>query len=185
MGSRSGSLPEILDRLEAFYGPQGPNWPTDPYLFLVWWSCGYPASDKACTRGFDSLKKNIGVDPERLLNAPIPKMASALKPGGMLPELRAERLKELASRVMNEFGGDLRAALAGPVQEARKKLKSFHSIADPGADRILLFAGLMPIAAVPSNCVHVPVRILRGPESTNYNKDYREAQQQIEAEVPA
>lgn len=183
--ARGASLSRILDRLEKFYGPHEPCWPTDPYLFLVWWYSGYPASDKACNQGYESLKKNIGVEPERLLKAPIPKMAAALKPGGMLPELRAERLKELASRVINEFGGDLRAALAGPVQDARKKLKSFHSIADPGADRILLFAGLMPIAAVPSNCVHVPVRISRGSESTNYNKDYREAQQWIEAEIPA
>ena len=185
MNPRSTSLSKILDRLEKFYGPKEPCWPTDPYLFLVWWYSGYPASDKACNQGYESLKKNIGVDPERLLRAPLPKMAVALKPGGMLPDLRAERLKELASRVVNEFGGDLRAALAGPTQEARKKLKSFHSIADPGADRILLFAGLMPIAAVPSNCVHVPVRISRGSESTNYTKDYREAQQHIEAEIPA
>lgn len=185
MNATGAFFSKILDRLEKFYGPQEPCWPTDPYLFLVWWYSGYPASDKACNQGYESLKKNIGVDPERLLKAPIPKMAAALKPGGMLPELRAERLKELASRVTHEFGGDLRAALAGPVQEARKKLKSFHSIADPGADRILLFAGLMPIAAVPSNCVHVPVRISRGSESTNYNKAYREAQQWIEAEIPA
>lgn len=181
----AASLTKILERLDALYGPQEPNWPTDPYLFLVWWYSGYPASDKACSQGYDSLKKNIGVDPERLLKAPIPKMATALKPGGMLPELRAERLKELASRVTNEFGGDLRAALAGPLREARKKLKTFHSIADPGADRILLFAGLAPLAAVPSNCVHVLARIRNGMESNNYARDYREAQQEIEAEIPA
>lgn len=185
MGSKGGSFSKILDRLEAFHGPQEPCWPTEPYLFLVWWYCGYPASDKACNQGYDSLKKNIGVDPERLLRAPIPKIAIALKPGGMLPELRALRLKELASHVTNEFGGDMRAALAGPVQEARKKLKQFPSIGDPGADRILLFAGLAPLAAVPSNCVHVPVRIWHGQESNNYNKDYRKAQQHIEAEIPA
>lgn len=185
MTTKGASLPKILDRLEEFHGPQEPCWPTDPYLFLVWWYSGYPASDKACTQGYDSLKKNIGLDPERLLRAPIPKMAAALKPGGMLPELRAERLKELASRVTNEFGGDLRAALAGPLNEARKKLKTFHSIADPGADRILLFAGLAPLAAVPSNCVHVPDRIRNGQESSNYSRAYREAQQWIEAEIPA
>ena len=103
----------------------------------------------------------------------------------MLPEVRAERLKELASRVANEFGEDLRAALAGTLSEARKKLKTFHSIADPGADRILLFAGLAPLAAVPSNCVHVPDRIRNEQESKNYSRAYREAQQWIEAETPA
>jgi hypothetical protein len=100
-----------------------------------------------------------------LLKAKPARLAAALKPGGMLPELRGERLKELAMRVKDDFGGDLRAALAGPIAQARKKLKSFHSIADPGADRILLFAGISAIAAVPSNCVHVLDRILH-PEET-------------------
>ncbi len=39
----SASTGEILKRLEASHGKQRPCWPTDPYLFLVWWHCGYPA----------------------------------------------------------------------------------------------------------------------------------------------
>jgi endonuclease-3 len=66
----------------------------------------------------------------------------------------------------------------------RKILKKFPSIADPGADRILLFGGIAPVAAVPSNCPHVIVRIQHGQERENYGVTYREAQQAIEAEVP-
>ena len=65
-----------------------------------------------------------------------------------------------------------------------KILKQFHSIADPGADRILLFAGLAPIAAVPSNCVHVLDRIWHDRETKNYSAAYREAQHTIATEVP-
>jgi endonuclease-3 len=71
----------------------------------------------------------------------------------------------------------------GPISQARKKLKSFHSIADPGADRILLFGGISPIAAVPSNCVHVPDRILHSSESKNYSGAYREAQRVLASEL--
>ena len=60
----------------------------------------------------------------------------------MFPEVRAERLKELAARVRNEFAGNLCQALRGPLSQARKNMKQFHSIGDPGADRILLFAGI-------------------------------------------
>jgi len=102
----------------------------------------------------------------------------------MLPELRAERLKEVALRVNDEFGGDLRAGLVGPIPQARKKLKSFPSIADPGADRILLFGGISPIAAVPSNCVHVLDRILHSSETRNYSAAYREAQRALAADLP-
>lgn len=153
-------LPAILNRLESFYGKQEPTWPTDPYLFLVWWHCGYPASDAACAKGWESLR------------------------GRMVPELRAMRLKEIAARVKDEFGGDLRAALVGPLARVRKILKKFPNIADPGADRILLFAGLAPVAAVPSNCPHVIVRIQHGQERENYGATYREAQKAIEDEIP-
>src|SRR5580658_3511528 len=79
----AAAVPEILDRLEAHYGPQEPHWPTEPYEFLVWWHCGYPASDAACARGWDSLRRATGIEPRQLLAASPAKLASALKPGGM------------------------------------------------------------------------------------------------------
>ena len=178
------TIPRLLDRLQKFYGPREPSFPTDPYEFLVWWHCGYPASDAACAKGWEKLTREVGIEPGKLLRATPSQIASALKPGGMLPDLRAERLKEIAMRVQNEFGGDLRAALIGPITTARKVLKSFPGIADPGADRILLFAGIAPIAAVPSNCVHVLVRVRQGREDENYSAAYREGQRAIREEVP-
>jgi endonuclease III len=178
------SVADVLDRLEKFYGPQEPSFPVEPYEFLIWWHCGYPASDAACEKGWKNLKQQVGIEPQQLLAARPAKIADALKAGGMVPELRAERLKEIAMRVKDEFGGDLRSALAGPLAKVRKTLKSFPGIADPGADRILLFAGIAPLAAVPSNCIHALIRILQGPEGENYSASYREAQRAIAAEVP-
>jgi endonuclease-3 len=101
----------------------------------------------------------------------------------MVPERRAMRLKEIAARVESEFAGDLRGRLLGPLPGVRKMLKRFPNIADPGVDRILLFAGIAPVAAVPSNCPHVLVRIQRGQERENYGVTYREAQQAIAAQI--
>ncbi|MGO9011130.1 MAG: endonuclease III domain-containing protein [Bryobacteraceae bacterium] len=185
MRKAASDVSEILRKLESWHGSQEPGWPTDPYHFLVWWHCGYPASDAACAKGWESLTKSIGVEPAHLLSASTAKLAGALKPGGMVPELRAMRLLGIAARVQDEFGGDLRAGLTGPVAKVRKALKKFPGIADPGADRILLFAGIAPVAAVPSNCTHVLVRILRGQERENYGVNYRDAQQAIKAEIPA
>ena len=177
------TIPQLLDQLENFYGSQEPCWPVDAYEFIVWWHCGYPASDAACGKGWDKLKSEVGIEPERLLAATPRKLASVLKAGGMVPELRGLRLKEIAMRVKDQLGGDLRAALGGPLAGARKTLKNFPGIADPGADRILLFAGIAPIAAVPSNGTQVLARILRGQERENYGANYREAQQAIAVEV--
>jgi endonuclease-3 len=180
------SLDEVLDNLESSYGAQLPNFPTDPYLFIVWWHCGYPASDAACAKGWQALERDIGVEPEALLAANPTKLAAALKPGGMVPELRAMRLKEIAERVQKEFGGDLREGLKGmPLARVRAALKTFSNIADPGADRILLFAGISPVAAAPSNCPHVLVRIRMGQERENYGVTYKEAQSMIATDVPA
>ena len=180
------TLTQLLDLLAAYYGEQTAPWPTDPYLFLVWWHCGYPASDARCAKGWESLTKLVGVDVEAILNANPDRLANALKPGGMVPELRAMRLKEIAERVVKQYGGDLREGLNGlSVAQARSALKQFPNIADPGADRILLFAGISPVAAVPSNCPHVLVRIQAGQERENYGRSYREAQELIEGGLPA
>jgi endonuclease III len=180
------SLPvtELLDRLEAFHGGQEAHWPVDPYEFIVWWHCGYPQSEERCARGWQALKAQVGTTLSEILHADEARLAAALKAGGMVPELRAMRLQQIAQRVLNECNGDLRHALAGSIQDARKILKRFHGIADPGADRILLFARVAPIAAVPSNCPQVLVRIVHGSERENYGVTYREAQEIIEAEIP-
>jgi endonuclease III len=177
------NIPEILDRLESRYGSQKPCWPTEPYQFLIWWNCGYPASNAACQRGWESVREKIGIEPQNILAASTRELRSALKPGGMVPELRAVRLKEIAAKVQDQFGGDIGSGLLGPLTDVRKSLKKFPGIADPGAERMLLFGGIAPVAAVPSNCPHVLVRIQRGQERENYGLTYKEAQQEIQTGV--
>jgi endonuclease-3 len=179
-------LVEIFDTLESCYGEQHPGWPADPFPFLVWWHCGYPPSDERCARGWEALNGEVGVTAERLVSAPTSRIARALKSAGMVPELRATRVKAIASRVQKEFAGNLRSALAAlPVAKARAVLKKFPGIADPGADRILLFAGLAAPAAVPSSCPHVLVRIASGREPATYRAAYAQARQALEQQLPA
>src|SRR5215472_16800326 len=93
---RMRALEPILRTLEAFYGAQAPGWPTDPYLFLVWWQCGYPPSEQRCTRGWEALKATVGVSPWDLASARSARVAGALQAGGMVPEIRAARLRSIA-----------------------------------------------------------------------------------------
>jgi endonuclease III len=179
------TVAEVLNQLEAFYGRQESFWPSDPYLFLLWWYCGYPASDSACAKGWKGLTGKILPEPDGILSTRPAVLAAALKPGGMFPELRAERMKEVTARIKDEFDGDLRGVLTGPLARARKILKSFPSIADPGADRILLFAKIQPVAAVPSNCTTVLERIQTGKETKNCNASYHEAQCMIDSGIVA
>lgn len=178
-------ITDLLDYLESNYGVLDPAAPTDPYEFLIWWQCGYPASEERCSKGWASLTCEVGIAPERLIFASTAKLAGALKAGGMVPDLRAARAKEIAQRVQEDYGGDLRSALSRlSVPQARKALKAFPGIGNPGADRILLFSRLSPVAAVPSACPHVLVRVLHGPEGPKYVAIYAAAQR-ILSTLPA
>ena len=173
-------ITDLLDSLESQYGALDPAAPTDPYEFLIWWHCGYPASEERCSKGWASLTRAIGIAPKQLGAASTAKLTGALKPGGMVPAVRAGRLKEIAARVQGEYGGDLRSALSRlSAPQVRRALKSFPGIGNPGADRIVLFCRLAPVAAVPSACPHVLVRVLHGPEGPKYVAVYSDAQRTL------
>jgi endonuclease III len=178
------SLPDVLDRLERQYGKLRPVTPADAYGMIVYANCGYPANDSTCAKGFEALKNRVGIEPEQILAASDKELAAVLRFGGIFPELRATRLKEIAARVQRRFDGDLGAALRGSVSEAKKALKQFPTIGEPGAEKILLFTKMAPVAAVPSNCVHVPLRLGFGKARKNYAADYRAAQEAIRTALP-
>jgi endonuclease-3 len=178
-------LTDILDTLESYYGKQRSNAPSDPYEFLVWWHCGYPASEERCAKGWQSLSSQIGIAPKQLLTAKTAALDGALQAGGMVPTIRAARLKEIAGRVQDEFAGDLRRALSRlSPSEARTTLKSFPGIGNPGADRILLFGMFSAVAAVPSSCPHVLLRLEQGSDGDKYAATYAAARSMLEA-LPA
>jgi endonuclease-3 len=188
-------LGRILDALERHYGVQTAVGPSEPYEMILFVNCGYPATDASCSKGYEALKREIGTELEEILAAPKSKVAKLLRLGGMVPEQRAERLKTIAKIVNEEFGEDLKLSLEKLMQEekneagkgirlAKKALKEFPVIGEPGADKILLFAGLAPVAAVPSACPAVPQRILSGDEDKNYAAGYRAAQEAMAAELP-
>jgi endonuclease III len=194
--TKSGlGIARILDALEKHYGVQVAVGPSDPYEMILFVNCGYPATDASCTKGYEPLKAGVGTKPDQILKAPSGRLVKLTQPGGMFPELRAERLK-LIARIANEnFGGDLKWALEKlmkdektpaekRLQRTKRALKEFPVIGEPGADKILLFSGMLPIAAVPSACTGVPQRIFFGHEDKNYGKGCGAAQEAIAAEVP-
>jgi endonuclease III len=188
-------LGQILDALEKHYGVQAAVGPSEPYEMILFVNCGYPATDASCSKGYEALKRDVGTKLEKILEAPKAKLAKLMRLGGIVPELRAERLRTIAKIVNEEFGGDLKWSLEKLMEEerkgagngirlAKKALKEFPVIGEPGADKILLFAGLAPVAAVPSACPAVPQRILFGEEDKNYVAGYRAAQEAMAEELP-
>jgi endonuclease III len=192
MKKTAPGLAGILNQLEKHHGKQATVGPSAPYEMILFVNCGYPATDASCKKGYEALKREVGTKPKEILAAPKAKLAKLMRLGGIVAELRAERLKTIA-RIVNElFGGDLNWALDKMMQDEKMPvdkrirriktaLKEFPVIGEPGADKILLFAGLAPVAAVPSACPGVPQRILFGREDKNYGTGYRAAQESMSA----
>jgi endonuclease-3 len=166
-------LARVLDALENTFGAVKAPARVRAFDMLLRMTCGYPASEDACAKGWAALSRDVGISAEAILAAPKAKLVRAMRAGGIVPELRAERLVEIASRVKD--GADLRS---------RKVLKTFPTIGDPGADRILLFTRVEPVAAVPSNATQAPLRLGFGEEQRSYAGSYRSAQRALDAELP-
>ena len=187
-------LTQVLDVLEDLYGPQRLAGPKDPYEMIVFLNSGYPAGDAKCAKGFEALERDVGVQPKKVLSVSKAKLAKVMRPSVILPGLCAERLKEIARKVRDEFKGDLTAALKQRLwkskepekglKAAKKVLQEFPVIGAPSAEKILLFSWLAPVAAVPSAFVDVPVRLFRGEPGKNYGADYKAAREILDAGLP-
>jgi endonuclease III len=73
--------------------------------------------------------------------------------------------------------------LTRPLAQAKKALKKFSGIGDPGAEKILLFSRTHLILALDSNGLRVLLRLGYGEERKSYSSTYRSAQEAVEGEL--
>src|SRR5260370_5133948 len=93
---------DVLHRLDTRYGEQGAVGPNDPYEMILFVNCGYPATDASCSKGYEALKREVGTKPAKILAAPKAKLAKLLRLGGIVPELRGDGIKMIATIVKDE-----------------------------------------------------------------------------------
>ena len=141
----------LIGKLEEAYGKSEPPSTRDPFELILYENIAYLASDDRREKAFRELKKRVGTRPADLLTANVEVLAEITAMAGIFPDLRARRLQESARLVRDQFGGDMRRVLAGDPAKARRALKKFPTVGDPGADKILLFTGTVPSLALESN----------------------------------
>ena len=147
-----------LEALARLHVPPPPL--TDPLAIIVWDNAGYLIPDERRGVLFHELVDRVGLDADALVAAPYEVLFDIAQRG----------------RLTLDAGGDLATALraAGPAK-ARALLKRFPTIADPGADKILLFSGLQVQPALESNGVRALVRLGHAVEGKSYTHAYRSA----------
>jgi endonuclease-3 len=175
-------LQRISERLEAHYGEPGPPDVTDPWEMIVWENIAYLADDGHRRAAMAMLREQVGISPEAVLAAPADRLL-AVGGHGILAENTVAKLHRAATIAVREFSGDLRPILRRPAAQARKALKRFPAIGDPGAEKILLFGHALPVLALESNGLRVLVRLGFGEESPNYSTTYRLVQAATEKEI--
>jgi endonuclease III len=173
---------KLVDKLQQHYGPPTPP-STDPLELIIWENIAYLASDRRRAEAFATLKRSIGTRPEQILAAKHSTLA-AIGKAGILPDVSAEKLLAIAKIAYEEFDSDLRAVLRKPLLQAKKALKRFPSIGDPGAEKILLLTRSYPVMALDSNGLRVLCRVGFAEEQKNYSATYRLVQDAIHEQLP-
>jgi endonuclease III len=124
--------------------------------------------------------------PAKIVGAPKKLLCDITRMGGSIAaEERAERLQAAAQLTMDEFGGDLDSVLQLPPQKAKKLLMRFPMIGEPGAEKILMFSGLLGVLALESNGLRVLVRLGFGEERKSYSATYKSVREVTLEELPA
>ena len=173
------NLQRIVSQLAKYYGQPKPLITTDPFELILLESIAYLVSDERREEAFAMLRKYAGTRPHEILAASHDDILKATRLGGMHPEQRVSRLREIALIAMNEFEGDLKPALRLPLPKAKQTLRKFPSIGEPSAEKILLFTRSYPILALDSNGLRVLVRLGFGEEKKDYSATYRSVQEAI------
>ena len=175
MGERPQiGLIEAVAILARHYAP--PSHPVDPLELILWENVGYLIDDERRRALFDAFGEAIGFDPARIAAADDAALMPLAAAGGMRPAERVERWRRIAGIVLEDCGGELdRNLRALPIAKAHALLRRFPSIGEPGADNILLFAGIDARPCLDSNGLRALARLGFFDAGGAYTAAYRAA----------
>jgi endonuclease-3 len=175
-------LARVLVALRELYGKPRPPALTDPFELILYENVAYLADDERRDEAFGMLRDRVGLSPEKILQA-AGSTLNEVGRKGIVAEQTAEKLRAIAAIALEDFGGDLSAAVRREPKEAIKALRKFPSIGEPGAEKVLLFSGSAPVLALDSNALRVLLRLGFGKEEKSYSKSYKAAQAAADSEI--
>lgn len=178
-------LTEAIRLLRRRFGKPDPPPVTDPFEIVLWEACAYLVDDERRKQVFDRLKARTGADPERIAAMGTDVLAELIEDGGMMPRMRAEKVQAAANLALDIGTAELKRLCKADPARARRALKRFPGIADPGADRILMVAGGARTLGLESNGVRTLSRLGFGQVAArDYAKTYRAVSLDVAAELP-
>jgi endonuclease III len=178
------SFAKTIERLKKLYGELSPPPAHGPFELVMWENACYLLPDDRRLEVFETLRKQVGLDAAKIHASPDSVLLPIATRGGMRPETRVFRWREIARIALGQFEGDLDSILNKPYAEAKRALKQFPAIGDPGAEKILLFCGMASGLPLESNGLRVLTRLGWGRVQKSYGAMYRSVMDDLEPDLP-
>jgi endonuclease-3 len=175
---------KLIARLKRHYGNPPLPPARGPFELVMWENACYLLPDDRRAAVFEGLREQVGLNAEAIWKADHETLLGLARMGGMRPETRVFRWREIARITMSQFGGDLDRILQEPYAKAKKALKEFPNIGDPGAEKILMFCGAHAGLPLEWNGNRVLIRVGYGRAQKNYGAQYRSVQEALSGELP-
>jgi endonuclease-3 len=176
---------KLISGLKRQYGDPKLPPAEGPFELVMWENACYLLSDERRAAVVMGLRQQVGLDPHKIQNANRDVLLALAKMGGMRPETRVFRWLEIARITIDQFDGDLSKILLGSYAEAKRALKQFPNIGEPGAEKILLYCGLGPGLPLDWNGCRVLLRVGYGrANAKNYGAQYKSIQEAVAGQLP-
>ena len=153
-------LRQILAKLQRHHGAPPLPPAKGPFELVMWENACYLLPDERRAQVFEALRAPARPQRRRPCGKPRRNVLLPLaRLGGMRPETRVFRWREIARITREQFAGDLDQILTWDYAKARKALQQFPNIGQPGAEKILMYCGSAPGLPLEWNGVRVLARI--------------------------
>lgn len=172
------NLLKIYNKLFSFYGPQH-WWPGDtPFEIAVGAILTQNTNWANVEKAIDNLKAANALNPKRLMEMPVEKLALLIRPAGYF-NIKAKRLKAFVEFLMNNYKGSMKKMRQEETNSLRKKLLSVNGIGPETADSILLYALDKPVFVIDA----YTRRVLSRHKIMDFNASYDEYQRLFHEEL--
>ena len=176
-------LADAISLLRKRYGEAALSQVRGPWQWVLWENVVYLADDAKRAAAFEVLRQNTEFDPEAILDADDDALLLATSTG-ILAKQQASKLRECAQIALDDFHGSVDVVLDWPPIKAQRALRQFPGIGTPGAEKILMFEGVLPVLALESNGLRVLLRLGFGAEHKAYAATYKSVREALGKQAP-
>jgi endonuclease-3 len=126
-------------------------------------------NDLNSNRAMERLTSRFTITPEVLAQAAIDEVIECIRPAGLY-RVKAPRIKQVSSIILNQYAGDLDSVLKRGPAEARSIMTALPGVGYKTADIVLAFVGGHPTIPVDTHVMRVSKRLGIARKSAEYEE---------------